>query len=107
MKRPNKDKGAVPKISIQIDPETEKGIYSNYAAIMHSQNEFLLDFTMALPGKQAWKVVARVIHTPRAAKQLMLALTENVKKYEAKFGEIQLPQPPPGVTGPGHPPVIN
>ncbi|MDE6294481.1 MAG: DUF3467 domain-containing protein, partial [Muribaculaceae bacterium] len=34
-------------------------------------------------------VVSRVIMSPENAKQLMFALTDNIKKYEAQFGEIK------------------
>ena len=34
-------------------------------------------------------VVSRVIMSPENAKQLMFALTDNINKYEAQFGEIQ------------------
>ena len=33
-------------------------------------------------------MVSRIIMTPENAKQLLLALQDNVSKYEATFGEI-------------------
>ena len=41
-------------------------------------------------------VVSRVIMNPLDAKQLMYALTDNVRKYEEKFGEIPTPGKPGG-----------
>jgi hypothetical protein len=38
-------------------------------------------------------VVSRVIMSPENAKQLMFAITDNVKKYEAQFGEIKQRKP--------------
>ena len=34
-------------------------------------------------------VVSRVMMTPENAKQLLFALSDNVKKYETTFGEIK------------------
>ena len=34
-------------------------------------------------------MVSRIIMTPENAKQLLLALQDNVSKYEATFGEIK------------------
>ncbi len=82
------------QLQIQLKPELADGKYSNLAMIGHGPNEFLIDFIFAAPGMPQAPVVSRVIMTPENAKQLMFALTDNVKKYEAVFGEIQprLPQ---------------
>ena len=82
------------QLQIQLRPEMADGKYSNLAMIGHGPNEFLIDFIFAAP--QA-PVVSRVIMSPENAKQLMFALTDNVKKYEAQFGEIQ----PRGGKNPG------
>ncbi|MDE6255099.1 MAG: DUF3467 domain-containing protein, partial [Muribaculaceae bacterium] len=42
----------------------------------------------AAPGMPQAPVVSRVIMSPENAKQLLFALTDNIKKYEAQFGEI-------------------
>lgn len=77
------------QIQIQLKPETADGKYSNLAMIGHGPNEFLIDFIFAAPGMPQAPVVSRVIMTPENAKQLMFALTDNIHKYEAAFGEIQ------------------
>ena len=43
-----------------------------------------------LPGKPKAKVYARVIKAPQHAKSFLLALQDNIKKYEAQHGEIKL-----------------
>jgi hypothetical protein len=83
------------KLKMQIDPHLEGGSYSNMATVLHSEIEFLLDFGMFLPGRDTIRISNRVVMTPRTAKQLMLALTQNVQNYESKFGEIALPRTPP------------
>ena len=76
------------QLQIQLRPEVADGKYSNLAMIGHGPNEFLIDFIFAAPGMPQAPVVSRVIMSPENAKQLMFALTDNVNKYEAKFGEI-------------------
>lgn len=76
------------QIQIQLRPEMADGKYSNLAMIGHGPNEFLMDFIFAAPGMPQAPVVSRVIMSPENAKQLLFALTDNIKKYEAQFGEI-------------------
>lgn len=77
------------QLQIQLRPEVADGKFSNLAMIGHGPNEFLIDFIFAAPGMPQAPVVSRVIMTPENAKQLMFALTDNIKKYEAQFGEIK------------------
>lgn len=77
------------QLQIQLRPEVADGKYSNLAMIGHGPNEFLIDFIFAAPGMPQAPVVSRIIMSPENAKQLMYALTDNVNKYEAKFGEIK------------------
>lgn len=77
------------QLQIQLRPEVADGKYSNLAMVGHGPNEFLIDFIFAAPGMPQAPVVSRVIMSPENAKQLMFALTDNIKKYEAHFGEIK------------------
>jgi hypothetical protein len=43
-----------------------------------------------MPGVPKAKVQSRIILTPEHAKRLMLALIDNIKKYEAQNGEIKI-----------------
>lgn len=83
------------QLQIQLRPEMADGKYSNLAMIGHGPNEFLMDFIFAAPGMPQAPVVSRIVMSPENAKQLLFALTDNIKKYEAQFGEIQ----PRGVKG--------
>ena len=87
------DKTAQPapqQINIELGEQEAEGIYSNLALITHSAAEFVFDFTRILPGKPKAKVYARIIKTPQHAKSLLLALQENIKKYEEQYGEIKV-----------------
>ena len=78
------------KIDIELPEELVSGDYANLAIITHSQNEFILDQVQIMPGMPKGKVKSRSIMTPQNAKRLMLALMENVKKFESIHGEIKL-----------------
>lgn len=73
-------------------PEDLQPVYSNVARISHTPFDFVLDFSQALPGLPHSKVLSRVIMSPAGAKLFMRALTENISRYEAIFGEITLPK---------------
>ncbi len=77
-------------IQIELNEETAQGTYSNLAIIAHSSSEFVVDFVRVMPNTPKAKVQSRIILTPEHAKRLMLALIDNVKKYEAQLGEISL-----------------
>jgi len=77
------------QINIELGEQEAEGIYSNLVLISHSPAEFVMDFTRLLPGKPKAKVYSRIIMAPQHAKSLLGALEDNVKKYEAQFGEIK------------------
>lgn len=76
------------EIKIELTPEVAKGIYSNLAVITHGPNEFFVDFITMAPNLPGAKVQSRIIMSPENAKNLLGALAENVRKYEATFGPI-------------------
>jgi hypothetical protein len=78
------------QINIELGEKEAEGIYSNLAIITHSPAEFIVDFTRILPGIPKAKVHARIIMTPQHAKMLLHALSDNIDKYEKKFGEIKI-----------------
>jgi hypothetical protein len=77
------------KLEIQLDDETAQGVYVNLAAVNHSDTEFTLDFIFVQPQSPRARVRSRVITSPRHARGLLLALEENIHKYEQKFGPIE------------------
>ena len=83
-----------PKQSIQVDIDEKiaEGTYANMAMLTHSPSEVVLDFLRMMPGLNKAKVQSRIIMTPQNAKALSLALMDNLKKFEDKFGEIKLMQ---------------
>ncbi len=77
-------------IQIEIDDKVGQGEYVNFAVVTHSIAEFIMDFIRVLPGIPKSKVKSRIVISPIHAKTFMLALQDNIKKYETKNGEIKV-----------------
>lgn len=77
------------EINIELSEEVAEGTYSNLAIITHSNSEFIIDFIRIMPQMPKAKVKSRVLLTPQHAKRLLLALKDNVTKFEAQFGTIK------------------
>ena len=86
------------KIQIQLDDQTAQGIYINMAAVNHTQTEFIIDFIYLQPQAPRAKVRSRVISSPIHTKRLLMALQDNVNKFEERFGEISVPPLAPAKT---------
>lgn len=84
--------------SLELKPEIARGHYSNLAIIAHSHSEFVLDFATMLPGLQKPEIASRILMAPEHAKRLLSALTDNISKYEAQFGPIDLGENGPKAT---------
>lgn len=83
------------QISIQSDPQSAAGVYSNLMMVSHRKEEFVLDFLFVQPQKaeQGGSIAnlrARVVTSPEHVKRIVLALEENIRRYEEKFGEIKV-----------------
>ena len=90
------------EIKIAFPESLRGGAYANTMFATHTKEEFILDFVMISP--PVGMVTARVITSPGHMKRMVSALTENLKKYEAKFGKIaEAPEPPRPSMG-FHPP---
>ncbi len=83
-------KQQLPQLNIELSEEVAQGIYSNLAVITHSSSEFVLDFVRIMPGIPKANVKSRIILTPEHAKRLLLALQDNLKKYENAYGPIRI-----------------
>lgn len=72
-------------------PQGLEPIYTNLARIAHSPADFVIDFAQILPGENKAAVRARILMSPLSAKLLLRALTENLARFEANLGEINVP----------------
>lgn len=80
------------QLQIELKEEVAQGTYANLAIISHSTSEFILDFVRVMPGLPKANVQSRIVLTPEHAKRLLFALQDNVKKYEANWGVIRMPE---------------
>ncbi len=78
------------QLNIELNEDVAQGIYSNLAIITHSSTEFIVDFVRVMPGVPKAQVKSRIILTPEHAKRLMIALQDNVQKYEKQYGSIKV-----------------
>ncbi|NMB49405.1 MAG: DUF3467 domain-containing protein [Bacteroidales bacterium] len=82
------------QIQIELSEEIAQGTYANLAIISHSSSEFVIDFVRIVPGVPKAKVKSRIILTPENAKRLLLALKDNIEKFEKVNGTIHLGNEP-------------
>jgi hypothetical protein len=83
------------QINIELSEDVAEGVYSNLAMIAHSNSEFVIDFIRLMPGVPKAKVKSRIVITPEHAKRLLMALKDNIDKYENNFGTIKPVGEPP------------
>jgi hypothetical protein len=78
------------QLQIQLDDDIANGQYINMALVNHTETEFTLDFIYVQPQQPKAKVRSRIITNPKHMKRLVLAMQDNLAKFEAKFGTIEL-----------------
>ncbi len=81
------------QLNIELTEEIAEGIYSNLAVITHSPSEFVIDFIKVMPGVPKARVKSRIVLTPQHAKRLMMALSDNIQKFEQVNGKIKDMEP--------------
>ncbi len=81
-------------IRVDFPKELIAGVYSNNMAVIHTREEFIMDFLMIVPPSGA--VTSRVVVSPGHIKRIAKALQENISRYEEEFGTIQTAEIPMG-----------
>ena len=82
------------QLSIQSDPQSVAGVYSNLMMVSHRKEEFVLDYLFVQPqrgpqGQHVANLRTRIVTSPEHVKRILRALQDNVRRYEEKFGEIE------------------
>jgi hypothetical protein len=90
----NNQNPAARSLKISLDDKTAQGSYANLVMVSHGESEFVLDFMFLQPGRDEARVGSRVIVSPRQAKRLLNALSENLTRYERRFGNVPTPVSP-------------
>lgn len=75
-----------PQVQINASDEVARGRYSNNMLVSHTREEFILDFLLTAPN--GTQLVSRVMISPGHMKRVIGALADNLRKYEANFGEV-------------------
>ncbi|HEV8605518.1 MAG TPA: DUF3467 domain-containing protein [Tepidisphaeraceae bacterium] len=80
-------------VSARVPERLTRGILSTGVLVLDGPNEFVLDFMQALT--RPFQVAARVVLTPAVMEQFVVAVKDNIARYEQRFGGIPpLPKPP-------------
>ena len=85
------------QVQIKATDEKLKGEYSNAMQILHTKEEFVLDFLNIFP--PTGTLNSRVILSPGHFKRMIKAMEENLKKYEDQFGKIEIATEPKSEIG--------
>ena len=81
------------QLQIQLDDDVANGHYVNMALVNHTETEFTLDFIYVQPQQPRARVRSRIITNPKHMKRLLLAMQDNVAKFESRFGPIEITDP--------------
>ncbi len=87
MAEPPSPKKASPQLNVRIAEDKQCGRYANKVIVAHSREEFILDFIADFPPQGS--VVSRIITTPAHAAALLDALTDNLTRFERRYGAIK------------------
>lgn len=85
------------QIQIKASDEKVKGEYANVMQVLHTKEEFVLDFLNVFP--PTGTLNSRVIVSPSHFKRMVTAMAENLKKYEDQFGQIEPSEAPSNTIG--------
>ena len=96
----NEKENSKGQFQVELPADVAQGDSANFAIITHSSSDFVLDFARVLPGVPKAQVKSRVILAPEHAKRLLMALQENIVRYEREFGPIKIPNQEPRTIAP-------
>ncbi len=81
------------QLQLNMDPKIAVGTFANIPVVNPAPTGFLVDFFSYLPGMPAAQQVSRLIIAPDVAKQLSVALNNQIAAFEKQFGVINIGQP--------------
>jgi hypothetical protein len=77
------------QISAMVPAHVAKGVFTTGAVVLQGQHEFIVDFLLRM--QQPQQVVARVVMPPIVVNQMIMALKDNLARYEERFGPVHMP----------------
>jgi len=84
------------EVQIKAKDDVLKGVYSNLMIVLHTKEEFCLDFVNTFNPPI---LTARVLMSPAHLKRMIQALGVNMKKYEERFGAVEAAEEPKAPIG--------
>lgn len=90
---PKPDPKPQQQLQIHLPPEMAGGAYANLTLVNHTETEVVLDFIFVQPLEPRAQVRSRIISSPKHAKRLLLALQDNLARYEQRWGPIDAAGP--------------
>lgn len=85
------------QIQIKASDEILRGTYSNAMQVLHTKQEFVLDFMNIFP--PTGTLNSRVILSPGHFKRMTAAMADALKKYEEQFGDVEVSDVSPSAIG--------
>lgn len=79
-------------IGALVPAHVARGVFTTGAVVLQGQHEFIVDFLLRM--QQPQQVVARIVMPPAVVSQFIMALQENINRYEDRFGAIHMPTIP-------------
>jgi hypothetical protein len=76
------------QIQINTGDEMSRGRYSNNMLVSHSPEEFIVEWLLNSPS--GTHLVSRIVVSPGHMKRIIDALSDNLRKYESKFGAVRV-----------------
>jgi len=76
------------QIQISTGDEMSRGRYSNNMLVSHSSEEFIIEWLLGSPS--GTHLVSRIVVSPGHMKRIIDAFSENLRKYESRFGAVRL-----------------
>ena len=80
------------QMEIKIADNFAGGEYANAMQVAHTKDEVLLTFFNIV--SPSGRVCAKIITSPGHLKRMTMALNDNLKKYEEKFGAVEASESP-------------
>lgn len=85
------------QIQIKTSDEMMQGKYANIMQVLHTKEEFVLDYLNVFP--PTGTLNARIIVSPSHFKRMLAAMQENLSRYEAQFGAVEPSEAPKNKIG--------
>lgn len=89
------------QLKLHLPEEVSQGAYANLSMVNHTETEFVFDFCFVQPQDSNATVRSRILSSPLHTKRFLRALAENVERYEARFGVIDVSRGGAGNNGGG------